>query len=167
MALSTDAVYPATIADIPALCRMKAKLLALEDALHVATASENDWRRDAFGDSPKFTALVAKANGANIGMATYCRRGFPGWAGTSFFVYDLYVEEGFRGRGYARALLARVAADAKAENAAFIELNVHKTNSARKFYQHLDFSNVSQCMVYVATLPAVQHLAAMDNQVAA
>lgn len=157
----TACIRPASPADIPALCRMKGKLLALENALHVATASEDDWRRDGFGEAPKFTAWMAELHGAIIGMAIYSQRGFPGWAGTSLFVHDLYVEEEHRGRGFARAMLARIAADAKAQNATFLELNVHKANSARKFYQRLGFTNVSHCMVYVAALPAVQQLATL------
>ena len=48
--MSTAIVRFATPADIPALMRMKASLLALENSLHVATANEADWRRDRHGD---------------------------------------------------------------------------------------------------------------------
>jgi ribosomal protein S18 acetylase RimI-like enzyme len=157
---ATFAIRAATPADIPALCRMKTKLLALEDSLHIGTASEQDWRRDGFGPAAKFTALVAETDGAVVGMAIYSQRRFPGWDGTSFFMHDLYVEEEHRGRGCARALMARLAAEAQAQNAAFIELTVDKSNNARKFYQRLGFNHVSHCMTYVAAQPAMQQLAA-------
>jgi GNAT superfamily N-acetyltransferase len=159
MSYTTASIRAATPADIPALRRMKLKLLALENSLHVGTASEADWRRDGFGPAAKFTALVADVGGSAIGMAIYSRRGFPGWNGTTFFLHDLYVEEDHRGCGYARALMARLSAEARAQNAAFIELTVDKNNSARQFYQRLGFNHVSHCMTYVAAQPAVQQLA--------
>jgi len=154
------AVRPAIPADIPALRRLKKKLLALEDSLHIGTASEQDWRRDGFGPTAKFTALVAEVDGAVIGMAIYSQRGFPGWDGVSFFMHDLYVEEAHRKRGCARALMARLAAEAQAHNASFIELTVDKANSARKFYERVGFSHVRHCMTYIAAQPALDELAA-------
>jgi len=153
-------VRPATPADIPALCCLKLKLLALENSLHIGTASEDDWLRDGFGAAAKFTALVADADGAVVGMAIYSKRGFPGWNGTTFFVHDLYVEEAHRGRGCARALMMRLAAEAQAEKAAFIELTVDKNNEARKFYERVGFAHVSQCMAYVAAQPVLPQMAA-------
>jgi len=153
-------VRPATPADIPALMRMKASLLALEDSLHVATASEADWRRDGFGPQALFQALIAEISGEAAGMATYSRRGFPGWKGCAFFLHDLYVDEAFRGRGCARALMAQLAAEAKAKNAAFIELTVDAGNTARKFYERVGFAHVRHCMSYVAAQPALHKLAA-------
>jgi len=157
--MSTAIVRFATPADIPALMRMKASLLALENSLHVATASEADWRRDGFGPQPLFQALIAEIDGAAIGMATYSRRGFPGWQGCAFFLHDLYVDEAFRGCGHARALMAHLAAEAQAQNAAFIELTVDAGNAARKFYERVGFAHVRHCMSYIAAQPALQKLA--------
>ena len=152
-------VRPATLADIPALCRMKTSLLALEDSLHVATASEDDWRRDGFGPNAKFNALIAEVDGAAAGMATFSKRGFPGWDGSALFLHDLYVEEVHRGRGCARALMAALAAQAQTEGAAFIELTVDASNRAREFYRRMGFAHVSHCMTYIAAQPALRQLA--------
>jgi len=153
-------VRPATPADIPALMRMKASLLALEDSLHVATASEADWRRDGFGPQALFQALIAEISGEAAGMATYSRRGFPGWKGCAFFLHDLYVDEAFRRRGCARALMAHLAAEAQRQNAAFIELTVDAANRARQFYERVGFAHVSHCMSYIAAQPVLRALAA-------
>jgi len=158
--MPTVIIRPATPADIPALHRMKTSLLALEDSLHVGTASEADWRRDGFGPQSQFTALVAEIDGDVIGMAIYSKRGFPGWNGAAFFMHDLYVEDAWRRHGYARALMARLAAEAQAQNVAFIELTVDAGNSARQFYQRMGFAHVSHCMTYVAAQPALRELAA-------
>ncbi len=153
-------VRPATPADIPALIRMKTALLALENSLHVDVAGEADWRRDGFGPHPLFTALIADIDGIAAGMATYSARGFPGWNGRVFFLHDLYVEEAWRGRGCARALMAKLAAEAQAQGAAFIELTVDAGNRARKFYERVGFAHVSHCMTYIAAQPALTELAA-------
>jgi GNAT superfamily N-acetyltransferase len=155
----STAVRIATPAHIPALCRMKTSLLALEDSLHLGTASESDWRRDGFGPKAKFNALIVEVDGTGAGMATFSRRGFPGWNGSAFFLHDLYVEETHRRRGCARALLAHLAGMARAEGAAFIELTVDKDNKARSFYERVGFAHVSRCMSYIAAQPAMQELA--------
>ena len=103
----------------------------------------------------KFTALVADVDGAAVGMAIYSKRGFPGWSGTTFFLHDLYVEKAHRGCGCARALMARLSAEAKAQNAAFIELTVDNEQK-RQFYERLGFNHVSHCMTYIAAQPAVR-----------
>jgi len=152
-------IRPATPADIPALMRMKESLLALEDSLHVAAASEADWRRDGFGPQALFHALIAEISGIAVGMATYSRRGFPGWKGCAFFLHDLYVDEACRGRGCARALMAHLAAAAQRQNAAFVELTVDMSNDARGFYKHIGFAHISHCMSYIAAQPVLQKLA--------
>ena len=156
---SAFSVRPATPADIPTLCLLKLKLLALENSLHIGTASEDDWRRDGFGPQAKFTALVADCDGAIAGMVTYEKRNFPGWNGTALFMHDLYVEHAYRGRGCARALMAHLAGVAQAEGAAFIELTVDKNNKAREFYERVGFAHVSHCMSYVAARPALRQMA--------
>ena len=158
--MSAATIRSAVPSDIPALMRMKERLLTLEDSLHVATASEADWRRDGFGPRALFHALIAEIDGAAVGMTTYSRRGFPGWKGCAFFLHDLYVEESFRGRGCARALMAHLAAEAQAQNAAFIELTVDAANRARQFYERIGFAHVSHCMSYIAAQPVLRALAA-------
>jgi len=149
----------ATPADIPALMRMKAALLASEDSLHVGVGSEDDWRRDGFGPMPKFQALVAEVAGVAAGMAIFSKRGFPGWGGSAFFLHDLYVDEAYRRRGCARALMAQLAIEAQVQNAAFIELTVNADNGAREFYRRMGFDHVSHCMTYIAAQPTLRSLA--------
>jgi ribosomal protein S18 acetylase RimI-like enzyme len=63
--------------------------------------------------------------------------------------------------------MMRLAAEAQAEKAAFIELTVDKDNEARKFYERVGFAHVSQCMAYVAAQPALRALAASSPASAA
>ena len=151
-------IRPASPADIPALRRLRAKLLAQEDSGHIDDATEADWLRDGFGPSPHFLAFIAEQNGIAIGIAIYCVRRFPGWAGNSLFLHDLFVEPEFRCRGIGRALMARVAAEGVARGTAFIELDVHEKNPARAMYRKLGFERVAHCATYVAPMQTLRAL---------
>lgn len=151
-------IRAAAVADIPALRRLKDELLALEDAGHVGTAAEIDWRRDGFGPSAHFTSVIAEHDKSAIGMALYSLRRFPGWNGIAAFLHDLYVEPRFRRQGIARAMVAQVAADCLARGVSFIELDVHAKNSARAFYARLGFAQVTECATYVASTSALRTL---------
>ena len=150
--------------DIPALMRLK-RLLALgEDSLHAVRASEADWLRDGFGADAGFTAFVAEHGDTVVGMATCSRRKITGWNGPVLFLQDLFVEPGYRGRGVARALMARVAALACDLGSPIIELTVRSDNPAQKFYLRNGFQAVPQCLTYVLAGPALEALADRDRQ---
>jgi GNAT superfamily N-acetyltransferase len=71
-------------------------------------------RRDGFGQPPEFEVLLAEIDGAVVGYLLY----HPSWSTEvgerGLFLYDLYVRESARGHGVGRALMAAVAATAKA-----------------------------------------------------
>jgi GNAT superfamily N-acetyltransferase len=71
-------------------------------------------RRDGFGAAPEFQVLLAEVDGTTAGYALFQ----PSWSTEvgerGLYLYDLYVRETARGRGVGRALLAAVAARAKA-----------------------------------------------------
>ncbi len=85
----------------------------------------------------RFKILVADRGNQIIGFCLYTYA-FSGWRGaTGLFIEDLYVDEGARGLGLGKKLLA---ATAKAErgNASFIKLEVKLSDSAAvKFYESL------------------------------
>jgi GNAT superfamily N-acetyltransferase len=128
---------------------------ALEDSLHVGTASEDDWRRDGFGPTAKFNALIAEIDGrtGRHGHFQQTRLSRLGWQ-------RFFPARPLRRGSPSRALMAALAAQAQAENAAFIELTVDTSNRAREFYQRMGFAHISHCMTYVAAQPALGQLAA-------
>lgn len=154
--------------DVPELMRLKRLLAEGEDALHALSASEADWLRDGFGPKPGFTAFVAEridmAAGAIIGMATCSQRVVTGWNGPVVFLQDLFVETEYRAQGIARALVARVAALARELGSPIVELTVHADNPAQQFYVSTGFQPLPQCLTFVISGPALEKLAAGDDE---
>lgn len=101
-------IRPATIEDARLLWTMIRELAAFEHELDLVTNLPEDLARDGFGEDPRFRALIAEWNGEPSGYALW----FPyysTWVGRGLFLEDLFVREGFRGRGIGKALLAAVA----------------------------------------------------------
>ena len=149
--------------DIPALMRLKRKLAKGENSDHAVRASEADWLRDGFGAHAGFTAYVAESAGAIVGMATCSQRLITGWNGPVIFLQDLFVETGYRDRGIARALLARVAALARELGSPIVELTVRADNPAQAFYKRTGFTPLPQCLTYILAGPELAALAARDK----
>jgi ribosomal protein S18 acetylase RimI-like enzyme len=156
--------------DVPALMRLKRLLAEGEDALHALTATEADWLRDGFGPKPGFTAFVAECTdmvgtaNAVVGMATCSQRIVTGWNGPVLFLQDLFVETEYRAQGIARALVARVAALAHELGSPIVELTVHADNPAQEFYVSTGFTPLPQCLTFVISGPALDRLAAGDDE---
>ena len=77
-------------------------------------------RRDGFGAVPEFQVLLAEIDGVVAGYALY----HPSWSTEvgerGLYLYDLFVRGSARGHGVGRALMAAVAAVAKAEGRTFL-----------------------------------------------
>lgn len=106
---------------------------------HVATPA--DYARHGLAPATLFHALLAEAGGTTCGAATFLPefstlRGRPG-----VFLQDLWVAPEHRGTGLGRRLLAAVAREADAWQAAYLTLSAHTTNpGAIAFYRRLGFT---------------------------
>lgn len=149
--------------DVPALMRLKRLLAESEDTLAAVRAGAADWLRDGFGPNAGFSAFVAEADGAVIGMATYSKRAVTGWSGPVVLLQDLIVELQWRRRGVARALVARVAALARDLGSPIVELTVHADNPAQSFYVRGGFTPLPQCLTFILAGPALEKLAGEDK----
>jgi ribosomal protein S18 acetylase RimI-like enzyme len=150
--------------DIPALMRLKRLLATGENALHAVRATEAHWLRDGFGPRAGFTAFVAEDGAAVVGMATCSQRVITGWNGPVLFLQDLFVEPDRRQHGIARALMARVAAQARDLGSPIVELTVRADNpAAQSFYRNAGFMPLPQCLTYVLAGPALDTLAGEDT----
>lgn len=143
-------VRPACAADVDSIIRMKARLAAAEDAAFAVRATHADWLRDGFGATARFRIYVAQCDDASVGMVIYSERAYTGWRQPALYIQDLFVEHKYRRHGIARALLARVAADAVALGSPMIELTMHARNPAREFYRRAGFEPVGDCVHYIA-----------------
>jgi GNAT superfamily N-acetyltransferase len=78
-------------------------------------------RRDGFGETPKFEAWVAEADGQTVGYALVVPAAYEtGYAKAGVYVQDVFVAPGARQRGVGRALMAAVAADARRRGLEFV-----------------------------------------------
>ena len=102
-------VRVASPADIPLIRQFIRDLAEYERLLHEVEATEEDIRRDLFGENPRCFCDIAEVEGQPVGFALwfYSYSTFRGRAG--IYLEDLFVEPGARGEGAGKALLRRLA----------------------------------------------------------
>jgi GNAT superfamily N-acetyltransferase len=128
----------ATSKDIPLILSFIRELAEYERAPNAVSCAEKDLRRDGFGSSPKFRVVIAVWDSEPAGMAFYFYN-YSTWQGRpGIFIEDLFVRPQFRGKGIGRALMAKLAQTAIAEECYGIRWEVLDWNKpAIDVYQHL------------------------------
>lgn len=101
-------IRPATIDDAPLLGSMIRELAEYEHELDQVSITDDDLRRDGFGDTPLFRALISELDHQPAGYALFFDY-YSTWIGRGLYLEDLFVREKFRGHGIGTALLAQVA----------------------------------------------------------
>jgi len=131
---------PAEPSDIPEILRLVLELAVYEKEPDVVEATEDGFRSALFGESPAVFALVVDgtAEGTLAGVAIWYLT-FSTWEGVhGIHLEDLYVRPTYRGSGYGKALLARLAAICVERGYARLEWDVLDWNEpAIGFYQSL------------------------------
>ena len=124
--------------DIPLILSFIRELAEYERAPNAVSCTEKDLHRDGFGPSPKFRVIIAEWNGEPAGMAFFFYN-YSTWQGRpGIFIEDLFVRSQFRGKGIGRALMARLAKTAIAEQCYGVRWEVLDWNKpAIDVYQHL------------------------------
>jgi len=129
-------IRPANTTDVPLLNTLIHEFAQFE---HLpVTVTEANLLRDGFSKHPRFRVLMAEWDGEPAGYAFFFDyystfEGRPG-----LFLEDIYVREQYRGKEIGKAMLARVAAIARAENCFGIRWQVLDWNTpAIEFYRRL------------------------------
>ncbi|NKB20467.1 MAG: GNAT family N-acetyltransferase [Alphaproteobacteria bacterium] len=145
--LSSVIVRAATPADAPEIVRL-AQSLSIADGGRPSRLTEESYRRDGFGETPAFSALVAEIDSRIVGYALY----FSGYdtdrATRGVYLSDLYVDQAWRRRGVGRALMQGTARACKNLKGEWMFWSVLKRNKkARKFYKTMapELSDVVLC----------------------
>lgn len=95
-------------------------------------AYDTAWRRIRAGDG--IHALGVRLDGELVAIAHFLFHGNT-WSADVCYLQDLYVDEAFRGRGAARALIDAVAQRAREQQASRLYWLTHNSNSiARALY---------------------------------
>lgn len=108
--------------------------------------------------------LIAEENEKPVGFALYFYH-FSTFVGRpGIYLEDLFVEPEFRGKGYGKALLARLASIAKAENCGRLEWSVLDWNTPSiEFYKKLGARPLEDWRVFRLDGSGITDLAAQDS----
>lgn len=127
----------ATQSDVAAIYALIVELAVYEREPDAVVVTEADLLRDGWGTQPRFTCLVAEEAGAVCGFALY-HPTYSTWQGHTLYLEDLYVRATHRGHGIGTALLARVAAEAVAQDCARLDWSVLTWNEpALRVYERI------------------------------
>jgi len=129
---------PAAPADVPVLVELIRALAEYEREPDAVEVDETMLAEALFADSPVVFATVAEREGVVAGMAIHFRN-FSTWTGRlGIYLEDLYVRPEHRGHGVGRALLADLAATARAHGYARVDWSVLDWNEpAIRFYESI------------------------------
>jgi ribosomal protein S18 acetylase RimI-like enzyme len=93
---------------------------------------------DGFGADPAFAGYLAEDEGAPRGYLLYCKGYNVDLAHRLFFICDLWVQPEARGKGIARSLMVRCAADCRKWGGEWLEWYVYRPNKmAFDFYRKI------------------------------
>ena len=113
--MTSLAIREAAPADVPVIARFVRALAEYEKLAHEAVGTDADFHAAIFGRPQRAGCLIAEWDGAPAGIALYHWTFSTFLAKAGRWLEDLWVEPGYRRRGIARALFARLSADTLAE----------------------------------------------------
>lgn len=121
-------------------------------------------RRDGFGPEARLVCFLAELDGRAVGYAL----AYPGFSsdhgGRGLHLADLYVEQGLRGQGVGRDLMAAVARHGRGFGALWMVWDVWVENrSAKSFYRALGAKPYPEVEIMVLKNEALDRLAGSDG----
>ena len=139
----------ATEADVPLILRFIKDLAEYEKLSDRVVATEELLRDTLFGH-PRFAeVLIGEAEGKPVGFALFFHNYSTFLGRPGIYLEDLFINPEARGRGYGKALLARLAAIAKSRNCGRLEWAVLNWNKPSiDFYESLGAVPMDQWKVY-------------------
>jgi GNAT superfamily N-acetyltransferase len=128
----------ATESDVPLILDFIRRLAVYERLADRVVATEESLRRTLFGN-PRFAeVLIGEEAGSPVGFALFFHNYSTFLARPGVYLEDLFVRDEFRGRGYGKALLARLAQIAVERGCGRVEWAVLDWNEpAIGFYKSL------------------------------
>lgn len=124
--------------DVDLIARMLKESAASQGEADALCVTSTDLLREGFGETPRFHALLAEADGIAVGLALYVFH-FSTWTSINgIHLEDLYVEPAWRRRGVAHALMRELAAVATRAGCRRLRWFVLRSNErARRFYESI------------------------------
>ncbi len=151
--------------DVPAIARLIRGLAEYERLSHVVTLDEPRLGEHLFGPRPYAEVLLAEEAGAVVGFALFFHNYSTFLAQPGIYLEDLFVFPDQRGRGHGKALLTALARLAVERGCGRLEWAVLDWNEpAVRFYRALGAEPMDEWTTYRLTGPALQALAAEQNE---
>ena len=158
--MSEPLIRPARPEDADEIVRLVHALAEYEnEPADIVKLTADVVRRDAFGDRPRFEALLAEHDSAVVGLALFYENYSTWQSRPGLFLEDLFVEERVRGLGLGHKLMAALAAVATERGYGRIDLGVLHWNPTRDFYHRLGFGHIDQWLPYRLEGTAIADLA--------
>lgn len=156
-------IRSATEEDVPLILHFIRALAKYERLADRLTVTEERLRRTLFGN-PRFAeVLIAEAEAEAVGFALFFHNYSTFWGLPGIYLEDLFVEEKHRGRGYGKALLARLARLAKERECARVEWAVLDWNEPSiRFYRSIGAVSLDDWKIFRLTGDALASLAATE-----
>lgn len=153
-------IRTATEADVPLILGFIKALAEYERLADRVVATEDSVRNTLFGH-PRFAeVLIAEWEGEPVGFALFFHNYSTFLAQPGIYLEDLFVKPEARGRGFGKALLARLASIAKSRNCGRLEWAVLNWNQPSiDFYESLGAKALDEWKVYRLTGEALDKLA--------
>lgn len=131
-------IEPARIEDCGAILSFIRDLAEYERLLDQVVATEDDVRRELFGEKSVIRAVVAWEDDKPVGFALYFFNFSTFLTRRGLYLEDLYVTPKCRGKGYGKQLMRHLARVAKQEGCGRFEWSVLDWNEpAIGFYESL------------------------------
>ncbi len=149
----------ADAADTPVILRFIRALAEYEKLEHECLADEASLRAQLFGPRPYAEVLLIEEDGAAHGFALFFHNFSTFLAMPGIYLEDLFVDPAQRGRGYGKALLAKLAGIAVERRCGRLEWSVLDWNKPSiDFYLSLGARPMDEWTVYRLDGPALEKL---------
>jgi GNAT superfamily N-acetyltransferase len=152
-------IRPAIEADVPLILRFIKALAEYEKLAHKVVATEELVRRTLFGPRPYAEVLIAEEPEGPVGFALFFHNYSTFLARPGIYLEDLFVIPEARGRGYGKALLARLAQLAIERDCGRVEWAVLDWNTPSiRFYESLGAQMMTDWKIFRLTGEALLKL---------
>jgi len=156
----SSVIRPATSDDVGLIRTFIRELAEYERMAHEAVATEDDLRASLFGDRAFAEALIAEQGEEPVGFALFFHNFSTFLGRPGIYLEDLYVRPEFRGRGFGKALLVRLAEIARERHCGRLEWSVLDWNQPSiEFYRALGAVPMDEWTVFRVTGDALSNLA--------
>jgi GNAT superfamily N-acetyltransferase len=146
--------------DVPLIHQFIRDLADYEKLAHVVVATEAQLRATLFGSSPYAEVIIAEEDGTPVGFALFFHNYSTFLAQRGVYLEDLFVKPEYRGRGYGKALLARLAQIARERDCGRVEWAVLDWNEPSiAFYESLGARRMNEWHTFRLTGEALDRLA--------